>query len=76
MRNRKVRKLVGLVGLLCCVFLIIAEEIAGIEFLGEALLGLFCIVLLGSSASEEGTSGAEAPTENLEAARRLSRPSF
>ena len=76
MGNRKIRKLVGLVGLLCCVFLIIAEEIVGIEFLGEALLGLFCIVLLGSSANEEGAIGAEVPTEDLEAARRLSRPSF
>ena len=76
MGNRKIRKLVGLVGLLCCVFLIIAEEIVGIEFLGEALLGLFCIVLLGSSANEEGKIGAEVPTEDLEAARRLSRPSF
>ena len=76
MGDRKVRKLVGLVGLLCCVLLIVAEEIVGVEFLGEALLGLFCIVLLGTSATEEGKSGAEAPAEDMEAARRLARPSF
>lgn len=76
MGDRKVRKLVGLVGLLCCVVLIVAEEIVGVEFFGEALLGLFCIVLLGISATEEGRSRSEAPTEDMEAARRLARPSF
>ncbi len=76
MGDPKVRRRVGLVGLLCCVFLIVAEEIVDVEFFGEALLGLFCIVLLGTSATEEGKAGAEAPAEDPEAVRRLARPSF
>ena len=76
MGDRKVRKLIGLVGLLFCLSLIVAEEITGAEFFGEALLGLFCIILLGASARGEGKRAGDGPAEDAEVARRLARPSF
>lgn len=63
-------------GLCFAVFLIVAEEVVNIEFLGEALLGLICIILIASSVSEDSGGASEVPTQDAEAARVLGKPSF
>lgn len=76
MRLRKQRRRYAVGGLLFAIFLITAGEVADVEFLGEALLGLICIVLIASSVGEDSGGRSEAPADDVEAARVLGKPSF
>lgn len=58
------------------VLLIVVEEAAAVELMGEALLGLLCIVLIASSIGEDSGGASEVPADDVEAARILGRPSF
>ncbi len=73
---KKQRRRYAVGGLSFAVFLILAEEVVDIEFLGEALLGLLCIVLIASSVGESSGGATEVPAEDAEAARMMGSPSF
>lgn len=73
---RKRRRFYAVGGLLFAVLLIVAEEVFEVEFMGEALLGVLCIALIASSVSGDSGGATEVPTEDVEAARRLAKPSF
>lgn len=73
---RKQRRRYAVGGLVVAVLLIVAEEMVGTEFLGEALLGLLCIVLIASSVSESSGGASEVPAEDADAARMMGTPSF
>ncbi|MCQ3803184.1 MAG: hypothetical protein OXC98_01570 [bacterium] len=73
-KKQRRRYAVGWLGL--AVFLIVAEEAADIEFLGEALLGLVCIVLIATSVGESPRAATEVPAEDADAARMMGTPSL
>ena len=73
-KKQRRRYAVGWLGL--AVFLIVAEEAADIEFLGEALLGLVCIVLIATSVGESPGAATEVPAEDADAARMMGTPSL
>ena len=76
MGGRKQRRRYAVGGLIVAVLLIIAEEVMDTEFLGEALLGLLCIVLIASSVGESSGGSTEVPAEDADVARMMGTPSF
>jgi hypothetical protein len=68
------RRQYALGGLFLAIALITIEEIFDVELLGEAVLGLVCIVLIASSVSDGGAS--EVPADSADAARAMGKPSF
>ncbi len=73
---KKWRKLYVLGALVLAVALIVVEEILDAEFLGEALLGLVCIALLGTSMGGTDREHPKTRGDEEETTRRLSDPTF